>query len=81
MPATSAPTRKHMSAEPHQAGSPQSKAVANYILGLLKEWGLDAHIENVRSTVALPDCAHARDGVALAFHCAASGTGHPGDPR
>lgn len=31
--------------EPHQAGSPRSKAVAEYILGQMKEWGLDAHLE------------------------------------
>jgi N-acetylated-alpha-linked acidic dipeptidase len=36
---------ERMSAEPHQAGSPGSKAVAGYILGLLQQWGLDAHIE------------------------------------
>ncbi|HEX6547100.1 MAG TPA: PA domain-containing protein, partial [Bryobacteraceae bacterium] len=32
--------------EPHQAGSPRSKAVADYIAGLLKEWGVDTQIEN-----------------------------------
>lgn len=31
--------------EPHQAGSPRSKAVADYIVGLLKEWGLDTQVE------------------------------------
>src|SRR6185437_3444411 len=29
----------------HQAGSPRSKAVAEYVLGMMKEWGLDAHLE------------------------------------
>src|SRR3954468_14540164 len=31
--------------EPHQAGSPRSKAVAEYIQGMLKEWGLETQIE------------------------------------
>ena len=34
-----------MAAEPHNAGSPRSKVVAEYVLGQFKEWGLDAHIE------------------------------------
>jgi N-acetylated-alpha-linked acidic dipeptidase len=35
-----------IAAEPHQAGSPRSKEVAEYIQGLLKEWGLETQVEN-----------------------------------
>lgn len=40
--------------EPHNAGSPRSRAVAEYILGNLKEWGLDAHIEEFESLLPFP---------------------------
>ncbi|MEO8451920.1 MAG: M28 family peptidase [Gemmatimonadota bacterium] len=41
-----------LSAEPHHAGSPGSKRMAEYILGRFQEWGLDARIEEF--TVLLP---------------------------
>jgi N-acetylated-alpha-linked acidic dipeptidase len=34
-----------IASEPHQAGSPRSKKVAEYIQSLLKEWGLSTEIE------------------------------------
>jgi N-acetylated-alpha-linked acidic dipeptidase len=40
--------------EPHHAGSPASAAVAQYVLGLLKEFGLDAHIENFEALMPYP---------------------------
>ena len=43
-----------MAGEPHHAGSPRSKAVAEYLLGSLKEWGLDAHIEEFESLLPTP---------------------------
>ncbi len=43
-----------MAREPHNAGSPRSKAVAEYILGSLKEWGLDARIEEFESLLPTP---------------------------
>ena len=43
-----------MAAEPHNAGSPRSKAVAEYALGLFKEWGLDAHIEEFEALMPTP---------------------------
>jgi N-acetylated-alpha-linked acidic dipeptidase len=49
--------RKYMdflSAEPHHAGSPRSKAVAEYILGTFKEWGLDAQIEGFEALMPYP---------------------------
>src|SRR5579884_707531 len=36
---------EHMAGQAHLAGSPRSRAVAEYILARLKEWGLDAQIE------------------------------------
>jgi N-acetylated-alpha-linked acidic dipeptidase len=43
-----------MAAEPHNAGSPRSKVVAEYVLGNLKEWGLDAHIEVFEALLPTP---------------------------
>jgi N-acetylated-alpha-linked acidic dipeptidase len=45
---------EHMSAEPHIAGTPQSRKVAEYALGLLKEWGLDARIEEFEALLPFP---------------------------
>src|SRR5579863_3996025 len=36
---------ERMSAKPHHAGSAGGKAVAEYAAALLKEWGLDTHVE------------------------------------
>ena len=36
---------ERLSARPHHVGSPYDKENAGWILGKLKEWGLDAHIE------------------------------------
>ena len=43
-----------MAAEPHSAGSPRSKAVAEYVLGSFKEWGLDARIEEFEALLPTP---------------------------
>ena len=43
-----------MSAEPHIAGSPASKAVAEYTAGLLREWGLDTRIEQFEALLPYP---------------------------
>lgn len=43
-----------MAAEPHQAGSPRSKAVAQYLAGLLREWGLDAYVEQFEALLPYP---------------------------
>ena len=45
---------ERMSAEPHIAGSPQSRKVAEYALGLLKEWGLEARIEEFEALMPYP---------------------------
>jgi len=45
---------ERMSREPHLAGTPQSKAVADYLVGLLREWGLDAQIEEFESLLPTP---------------------------
>ena len=44
---------EHMAARPHLAGSPASKAVADYIAGLLRSWGLNVRVEEFQ--VLLPD--------------------------
>jgi N-acetylated-alpha-linked acidic dipeptidase len=43
-----------MAAEPHQAGSPRSKTVAEYIQGMFKEWGLDAKLETFDVLIPYP---------------------------
>lgn len=43
-----------LAAEPHNAGSPRSKAMAEYILSRLQEWGLDAHIEQFEALIPFP---------------------------
>jgi N-acetylated-alpha-linked acidic dipeptidase len=45
---------KRMAAEPHHAGSPASKAVAEYTLGLLREWGYEAKIEEFEALLPYP---------------------------
>ena len=45
---------KRMAAEPHHAGSPASKAVAEYSLKLLREWGFDARIEEFEALLPFP---------------------------
>jgi N-acetylated-alpha-linked acidic dipeptidase len=42
------------SAEPHHAGSPGSRAVAEYILAQFKSWGLDAAIEEQEALMPFP---------------------------
>ena len=37
---------KRLSARPHHVGSPYDKDNAEWLLGKMKEWRLDAHIEN-----------------------------------
>ena len=36
---------QHLSAHPHNVGSPYDKENADWLLGKFKEWGFDAHIE------------------------------------
>jgi N-acetylated-alpha-linked acidic dipeptidase len=43
-----------ITAKPHHAGSPASREVAEYILGLEKSWGLDATIESFEAMMPYP---------------------------
>jgi N-acetylated-alpha-linked acidic dipeptidase len=45
---------ERMSANPHHAGSPGGKAVAEYALSQFKEWGLDARIEEFDALLPYP---------------------------
>jgi len=45
---------ERMAAQPHHAGSPASKAVADYALAQLREWGLDARIETFEALLPYP---------------------------
>jgi N-acetylated-alpha-linked acidic dipeptidase len=43
-----------MAAQPHNAGSPRSKVIAEYVRGSFKEWGLDVHIEEFEALLPFP---------------------------
>lgn len=45
---------RRISAKPHHAGSPESKATAEYVLQLLRGWGLDASIEEFEALLPWP---------------------------
>lgn len=45
---------KACSAEPHHAGGPGSKKVAEYILSKYQSWGLDAWIEEHEAYMPMP---------------------------
>ena len=45
---------ERMAREPHHAGSAGSLSVAEYALGLFKEFGLDARIENFEALIPYP---------------------------
>jgi len=45
---------ERMAKVPHHAGSAAGLAVAEYALGLFKEFGLDAHIENFEALIPYP---------------------------
>jgi len=47
-----------LAGKPHNAGSPGSKANAEYILAQLKSWGLDAHIEEFEALMPYPTVRH-----------------------
>jgi N-acetylated-alpha-linked acidic dipeptidase len=45
---------QRMAAEPHHAGSAGSRKVADYALGLFREWGLEAKIESFEALLPYP---------------------------
>jgi N-acetylated-alpha-linked acidic dipeptidase len=45
---------REISAEPHHAGSPGSRKVAEYILAKFKSWGLNASIEEFEALMPVP---------------------------
>ncbi|MBL8228693.1 MAG: M28 family metallopeptidase [Bryobacterales bacterium] len=45
---------RRMAGKPHHAGSKASRDVAEYALGLLKEWGLDARMETFEALLPYP---------------------------
>jgi len=47
-------TMKQLSAVPHNIGSPGDRANAQYILGLYRQWGWDAHIETFQVLFPTP---------------------------
>ena len=47
-----------MTEEPHHAGSPASRAVAEYALGKFRSWNLDANIEEFEALMPFPTSRH-----------------------
>ncbi len=47
-------TIQRLSDKPHLAGTPASKAVAEYIAAQLREWGLETHIEEFEALLPTP---------------------------
>src|SRR5271170_6469842 len=45
---------ERIASKPHQAGSPASKAVADYLVAQLKDWGLDVHTEQFEALMPYP---------------------------
>src|SRR5690242_9475654 len=45
---------ERMASKPHLAGSPASKAVADYLAAQLREWGFDTRIENFEALMPYP---------------------------
>ncbi len=45
---------ERMAQQPHHAGSPMSASVAQYALGLMKSFGLNAHIEDFEALIPYP---------------------------
>ena len=43
-----------IAAKPHHAGSPGSKAVADYLAAMLMDWGFDTRIETLESLIPYP---------------------------
>ena len=67
-----------MAGEPHVAGRPGSRKVAEYALGQFTSWGLDAKIESFEALMPWPQRARARDGGADALGARHQGTGARG---
>ena len=49
---------RRISEKPHHAGSPASKETAEYLLALLRSWGLDASIEEFEALLPTPTTRH-----------------------
>ncbi len=45
---------ERIASKPHQAGSPASKAVADYLAAQLKDWGLEVHTEEFEALMPYP---------------------------
>jgi N-acetylated-alpha-linked acidic dipeptidase len=46
--------QERIASKPHHAGSPQNKIVADYLVAQLKDWGLDARIEQFEALMPYP---------------------------
>ncbi len=44
----------YIAGQPHNAGSPRSKAIALYLASTLREWGLDAYVEQFEALMPYP---------------------------
>ena len=71
---------ERMAAKPHAAGSPQSKAVADYLATLLRDWGLDTHIEDFEALMPYPTARVLEMTAPVKFHAELREPAIPEDP-
>jgi N-acetylated-alpha-linked acidic dipeptidase len=71
---------RRMAAEPHHAGSPGSRAVANYALGLFQEWGFDARIEEFEALLPYPAARSVEMTAPVPFRARMAEPAVPHDP-
>src|SRR5579871_4901357 len=69
-----------MAAVPHHAGSPGSKAVADYLAALLTEWGFDTRIETFEALIPYPTTRVLEMTSPVRFHAKLAEPPIPEDP-
>ena len=69
-----------MAAKPHHAGSPGSKAVADYLSAQLSDWGLDTHIETFQALIPYPTTRVLEMTAPVRFHAKLAEPAIPEDP-
>ena len=71
---------RRMSAAPHEAGTPASRAVAGYAAGLMRGWGLDTRIEEFEALIPRPVSSAVEMTAPVAFRATLTEPAIPEDP-
>jgi N-acetylated-alpha-linked acidic dipeptidase len=69
-----------IASKPHQAGSPASKAVADYLAAQLKDWGLDVRTEEFEALMPYPTSRLLEMTAPVKFRAELKEPSIPGDP-